>query len=376
VERHWFVTIDVARLRRALHGARAVASRAALAPAASAAGVRVVDACVVGCGIRALVTAPSKGRLRIFVRRFTAWCGRLDIPWRPRFRVAPVSIGAVPAVRAQLRRMRETASEVVMIESSAKARGAGGVRKLTSLVRHVDRSIDQILGADEVAARVRRYVGEHDAPPDDRSAYSRLCVVIFAQGIGFETVMAKTAELNAAFDGFDPKIVATYDEARTTALLDAPIIRNASKIRACVENGRRWCALAEKNGTYLGRVASVAAADDPAQGWPALATVVRDDFVHVGDSAARQALKRWGFFTAFAHPGARRAMERLGCIQPAADGAAAQRLIGAAAQRLGRDPYAVEAAFALFAGIGPCGKSPKCDRCSLADRCPSAEISA
>jgi 3-methyladenine DNA glycosylase Tag len=299
VERHWFITIDVARLRRALHGVRAVASRAALEPAASAAGIRIVDACVVACGVRVLVAAGAKGRLRIFVRRFTAWCGRPDIQWRPRFRVAPVTIAAVPAARAQLRRMRETASEVAMIVGSAKARGAGGARRLTSLVRQVDRSIDQILGADEVGARVRRYVGEHDAPPDDRSAFARLCVVIFAQGIGYETVMAKTAELNAAFDGFEPKIVAAYDEARTSAMLDAPIVRNASKIRACVENARRWCALAQNNGTYLGRIASVAASDDPAQGWPALAAVVGGDFVHVGNTAARQALKRWGFFTAF-----------------------------------------------------------------------------
>ena len=246
-----------------------------------------------------LVAAASQDRLRIFVRRFTSWCGRPDLQWRPRFRTAYVTTAAIPAARAQLRRMRASANEVAMIASSAKARGAGGARKLTSLVRHIDRSIDQSLGADEVAARVRRYVGEHDAPADDASAFARLCVVIFAQGIGYDTVMAKIAELKAAFGGFDPKVVGRYDEARMSALLNEPIIRNAAKIHACVENARRWSALAEKNGTYLGRVASVAAADDPVLGWPALANVVRDDFVHFGETAARQALKRWGFFTAF-----------------------------------------------------------------------------
>jgi len=261
-----------------------------------------------------------------------------------------------------------------MIATSSKALGAGVARKLATLVRHVDRSIDHGLGSDEVANRVRRYVGEHDAPADDRSAFARLCIVVFAQGIGYDIVLGKTAELHAAFDDFDPEAVAQYDDSRAAALLEAPIVRNASKIGACIENAKRWCALAQQHGSYLGRVASIAATDDPTSGWQALSAAVRGDFVHVGDSAARQALKRWGFFTAFVHPGARRSIERLGLIDPSADGPAVQRLIGGAAHRLGRDPYAVEAAFALFAGLGPCRKTPKCEECALADRCPSAVV--
>ena len=261
-----------------------------------------------------------------------------------------------------------------MIATSSKARAAGTARKLATLVRHVDRSVDRAIGSDEVAARVRRYVGEHDAPSDDRIAFARLCTVVFAQGLGYDIVLKKSAELHASFDGFDPGSVARYDDARVLALLDAPIVKNAAKIRACVENAKRWCALAQQHGSYLGRVASIAATDDPVAGWHALADAVRGDFVHVGESAARQTLKRWGFFTAFVHPGARRSMERLGMIDAATDGPAVQRLIGGAAHRLGRDPYAVEAAFALFAGLGPCRKTPKCSECGLADRCPSAVV--
>lgn len=186
-----------------------------------------------------------------------------------------------------------------MIATSAKARGAGAARKLSTLVRHIDKAVDRRLGSDAAAGRIRRYVGDHDAPADDRTAFARLCFVVFAQGIGFDIVMAKAAEMRAAFAGFDPQAVSRFDEAREAALLDEPIIRNAAKIRACVENARRWTALAEKNGSYLARVAAVAAVDDPASGWPSLTSVVREDFVRVGESAAGQILKRWGFFTAF-----------------------------------------------------------------------------
>ena len=41
-------------------------------------------------------------------------------------------------------------------------------------------------------------------------------------------------------------------------------------------------------------------------------------FARIGETAARQALKRWGFFTAFAHPGSRRVLERLGFIAESA----------------------------------------------------------
>lgn len=263
-----------------------------------------------------------------------------------------------------------------MIATSARAKRAGDSRKLSTLVRHIERAVDSDLGADEAAARVRRYVAEHDAPPDDRVAFSRLCTVVFAQGIGYEAVTSRAAGFEEAFSGFRPDAVAAYDDARVEALLTAPIVRNAAKIKACVENARRWVALANEHGTYLGRIANAAAGDDPATGWPALNGVLQGDFVHLGESTAGQVLKRIGFFTAFAHPGARRVVERLGFVNVDTSAPTVQKLIGAAAARLGRDPYAVEATLALFGGVGPCKKKPACDACELADRCPSANVSA
>lgn len=263
-----------------------------------------------------------------------------------------------------------------MIATSATAKRAGDSRKLATLVRHIERSVDSALGADEAAARVRRYVSEHDAPADDRVAFGRLCTVIFAQGIGYEAVAARADGFAEAFSGYRPDAVAAYDERRVESLLSAPIVRNAAKIQACVENARRWVALAKTHGTYLGRIASAAAADDPATGWTALSGVLRSDFVHLGESTAGQVLKHLGFFTAFAHPGVRRVVERLGFISTGAPAPLLQKLLGGVAQRLGCDAYALEATLALFAGIGPCKKKPACDACELADRCPSANVSA
>jgi 3-methyladenine DNA glycosylase Tag len=372
---HWFVAIDTVRLRRSITGAHARAVNAALAPAAVAARVRLVEAAVIGSGVRAVVAA-DRPQVRVFARRFIALARRQGVSWRQTFRLAALAPAAVPAARALLREMKNADEEAPMIATSSTAKRAGDCRKLSTLVRHVERSVDSALGSDEAAKRVRRYVSEHDAPPDDRVAFGRLCMVIFAQGIGYEAVAARADGFAQAFSGYDPDAVASYDEKRVESLLSAPIVRNAAKIDACVENARRWVALAKKHGTYLGRIANAAAVDDPATGWTALNAMLRDDFVHLGESTSGQVLKHLGFFTAFAHPGARRVIERLGFIDAGATAPALQKLLGAVAQRLGRDPYALEATLALFAGIGPCKKKPACDACELADKCPSANVSA
>src|SRR5690242_12897345 len=186
---HWFVAIDTVRLRRSLVGANARAVDAALAPAAKAARVRLIDAVVIGCGVRAVVAA-ARPSVRHFARRLVALARRPGVTWRPAFRMAALVPAAVPAARALVREMKIADEEPLMIATSSTAKRAGDSRKLATLVRHVERSVDSALGADDAAARVRRYVAEHDAPPDDRVAFARLCTVVFAQGIGYEAVVS------------------------------------------------------------------------------------------------------------------------------------------------------------------------------------------
>jgi 3-methyladenine DNA glycosylase Tag len=384
VERLWFVALDVARLRLDLSGAAARCARDALVPAARAAGVGVLDWCVIPCGIRALLAADdrmarSKAAVRAFVRRFTAAAvdPRTDrvTPWRCGARIAAVSHLSAGRWRAFLRRCENAWDDNSMLTEVGHARRArsltSAARTAAPLIRSIDRVNDAALGSDECAARLRRYVADHDAPADDAVAFARLCEVVFAQGIGMPIVLAKRTALAAAFEGFVPERVAAFGDADVKRLLGTPIIRNEIKIRACIENARRWCGAAPATSPYLARVAQLAAADDAAEGWPALAAALASDFERVGEIAARQTLKRWGFFSALGHPGARRVVDRLGLIQPSDGAAHAQLLLGAIARKLCRDPYALEGALAIFAALGPCKPSPRCDRCGIAQRCPT-----
>jgi 3-methyladenine DNA glycosylase Tag len=401
VERLWFVALDTARLRQRLRGAPARAALRALAPSAEAVGVRLVDACIVPCGMRAILVAHDRCAVRAFVRRFAASAvavGSERASWGNAARFATIARSSLAAWRSFVQRCRHAFEEIATMSTvpatqPAASRGATTqpatrqsrglergkkrtslraiARKAVPLARAIEVIVDAALGADDCTARLHRYVADHDAPADDSVAFGRLCEVVFTQGIGIAVVIGKREPLHMAFDGFDPRAVAAYTDTDVRRLLAQPIIRNEAKIRACIENARRWQGVAAGEGSYLARIARVAAGDDASAGWPALCATLVDDFVRVDQASARHALKRWGFFTASPHPGSRRVVERLGLVDADAAPATAQLVIGSIADALGRDPYAIEGTLSLFAALGPCRPVPACAQCALADRCPT-----
>ena len=74
----------------------------------------------------------------------------------------------------------------------------------------------------------------------DQALYERLTLEAFQSGLSWLTILRKRPAFRAAFDGFDPTVVASYGEAEEERLLhDAGIVRNRAKIRAAVDNARR-----------------------------------------------------------------------------------------------------------------------------------------
>ena len=70
-------------------------------------------------------------------------------------------------------------------------------------------------------------------------------------GLSWETILKKRANYRAAFDNFDPALVAAYDEAKVAALLaDAGIVRNRLKINATIQNARGFLAVQREFGTF------------------------------------------------------------------------------------------------------------------------------
>ena len=73
----------------------------------------------------------------------------------------------------------------------------------------------------------------------ERPLYERITLEAFQSGLAWVTVLRKREAFRRAFAGFDPAVVAAYDETDVDRLLaDAGIIRNRRKIEAAIANAR------------------------------------------------------------------------------------------------------------------------------------------
>jgi DNA-3-methyladenine glycosylase I len=74
---------------------------------------------------------------------------------------------------------------------------------------------------------------------DDRALFELLTLEGAQAGLSWITVLRKRGNYRKLFDGFDPGIVATYDEDKVAALLADPgIVRNKLKVRSTIDNAK------------------------------------------------------------------------------------------------------------------------------------------
>ncbi len=74
---------------------------------------------------------------------------------------------------------------------------------------------------------------------DSRVLWETLMLEGFQAGLSWITILKKREGFRAAFRGFDPKVVATFDEADVARLMDDPgIVRARAKIQATIAGAR------------------------------------------------------------------------------------------------------------------------------------------
>ncbi len=80
---------------------------------------------------------------------------------------------------------------------------------------------------------------------DPVELFERLALESFQAGLSWSTILRKRPAFRAAFEGFDPSIVARYDATDVGRLMaDAGIVRNRAKIEATIGNAREYVDLA------------------------------------------------------------------------------------------------------------------------------------
>ena len=85
---------------------------------------------------------------------------------------------------------------------------------------------------------------------DDIELFERLALEGFQAGLSWSTILRKRDTFRSAFDGFDPRVVAAYDDGdRERLMADAGIVRNRAKIDATIGNAKAWLALRGAEGS-------------------------------------------------------------------------------------------------------------------------------
>ncbi len=90
-------------------------------------------------------------------------------------------------------------------------------------------------------------VPEHD----DQRLFELLILEGAQAGLSWETILKKRQSYRKAFDDFDARAIAAYDQRKVKALLADPgIVRNRLKVAAAIKNAQAFLAVQEEYGSF------------------------------------------------------------------------------------------------------------------------------
>ena len=86
---------------------------------------------------------------------------------------------------------------------------------------------------------------------DDDKLFEFLLLETFQAGLSWITILRKRENFGRAFDNYDYKKIAVYDDKKVASLLqDSGIIRNKAKINATIVNAQRFMEIQEEFGSF------------------------------------------------------------------------------------------------------------------------------
>ena len=86
---------------------------------------------------------------------------------------------------------------------------------------------------------------------DDRLLFEFLILEGAQAGLSWITILRKREAYRTAFSGFDPEVVARFDEGKVAELLtNAGIVRNRLKVASAITNARAFLKVQEEFGSF------------------------------------------------------------------------------------------------------------------------------
>jgi DNA-3-methyladenine glycosylase I len=128
---------------------------------------------------------------------------------------------------------------------------------------------------------------------DDRKWFEFLLLEGAQAGLSWLTILKKRQNYRKAFDNFNPRKVAAFDDSKIKALLtDAGIVRNKLKIEAAIQNALSFLAIQQEFGSFDRYIWRFVAGRTLKNKWQTVAEIP----ARTPESAAMSAdLKRRGF---------------------------------------------------------------------------------
>ena len=129
---------------------------------------------------------------------------------------------------------------------------------------------------------------------DDRHLFEMLILEGAQAGLSWQTILRKRETYRAAFRGFDPAVVAEFDDDdRARLMADAGIVRNRAKIEAAIVNARAILDVAVEFGSFANYLATIV--PQPAARLPQDATPGTIPITTPVSDALSRDLKKRGF---------------------------------------------------------------------------------
>ncbi len=123
------------------------------------------------------------------------------------------------------------------------------------------------------------YIAYHDQEwgvplHDDRTHFEFLVLDGAQAGLSWITILRKRDAYREAFEGFDPQIVAAYDDVKIEALMgNAGIVRNRQKINSAVKNARAFLTVQEAFGSFDDYIWGFVDGEPIQNSWPDMAAI-------------------------------------------------------------------------------------------------------
>lgn len=101
-----------------------------------------------------------------------------------------------------------------------------------------------------------KYILYHDTrwgKPEhrDQELFAMLVLEGMQAGVSWNIILNKEENFRKAFDGFEPEVVAKYDDVKLETLMqDTGIIRNRQKLKSAITNAKAFLKVQEEYGSF------------------------------------------------------------------------------------------------------------------------------